>query len=107
MYIEEQIKALSEEVEQLKEKVSMYEARSSERFVTAEELAEIMQCAPNTIYVKIRSGEIYASRKTGGPRIPMSQFYKTDPIELTNRKPEKLRKVSGGESMKELVFGKG
>lgn len=107
MYIEEQIKVLSEEVEQLKEKVSMYEARGSERFVTPKELAEMMNCSANTIYVKIRSGEIHATRRAGDPRIPMSQFYKTDPIDLISRKPKKLQKVSGGETMKELVFGKG
>ena len=107
MYIEQKIEALEKIVKELQEKVSIYEAKGEERFVTPTELAEMMNCAPNTVYTKIRSGEIYATRKAGDPRIPMSQFYNSDPIDLIKHKPEKLRKVSGGESMKELIFGKG
>ncbi|HBC98709.1 MAG TPA: hypothetical protein DC053_03905 [Lachnoclostridium sp.] len=103
----EELQELHKEIEAIKDELAQMKARTQDRFVTPMELAEIMQCTPNTVYVKIRKGEIYASRGTGDPRIPMSQFYKSDPIDLIKRKPEKLRKVSGGESMKELVFGKG
>jgi len=103
----EELQALHKEIAAINDELAQMQARNQERFVSAGELAEIMQCTPNTIYVKMRSGDIYASRKTGRPRIPMSQFYKSDPIDLVKRKPEKLRKVSGGETMKDLVFGKG
>lgn len=102
----EELQALHKEMEAIKNEMAQMKAINQERFVTPAELAEIMQCAPNTVYVKIRSGEIYATRRAGDPRIPMSQFYKSDPTELIKHKSEKLRKVSGGESMKELVFGK-
>lgn len=103
----EELQALQKEIAAIKDEMAQMKAIHQDRFVTPAELAEIMQCAPNTVYVKIRSGEIYATRKAGDPRIPMSQFYKSDPVDLIRHKSEKLRKVSGGESMRELVFGKG
>lgn len=106
MYIEQQMEALTKEMQAMKDELAQMKARSQEQFVTPAELAEIMQCTPTTVYTKIRSGDIYATRKTGDPKIPMSQFYKSDPIDLLKRKPEKLRKASGGESMEQLIFGK-
>jgi hypothetical protein len=103
----EELQALHKEIAAIKDELVQLEARSQERFVSSAELAEIMGCSRKTVCLKIQSGEIYVTRKLGDPRIPMSQFYKSDPIDLLKRKPEKLRKVSGGESMKELVFGKG
>lgn len=103
----EELMALQKEIEAIKDELAYMQAKSQERFVSSTELAEIMGCSRKTVCLKIQSGDIYATRQLGDPRIPMSQFYKTDPIELLKRKPEKLRKVSGGESMKELVFGKG
>lgn len=107
MYLEERIGRLEEENAELKEKVALMEARGTERFVTPKQLAEMMQCAPNTIYVRIRNGEIYASRKTGAPRIPLSQFYNPEseqaPLDIS-----KVRKQKRGHdpTMEELVFGK-
>jgi len=99
MYIEQRLEELEKEIKELKERVSI-----SEKFVTPMELAEIMGCSRNTISNKINSGDIYATRKTGDPRIPMSQFYKSDPVNLLKRKPERLRKAAGAETMKSLVF---
>lgn len=103
MYIEQRLEELEREVRELREKVSTSE--QTEKFVSPMELAEIMGCSRNTISNKINSGDIYATRKTGDPRIPMSQFYKSDPVNLLKRKPERLRKAAGAESMKSLVFG--
>ncbi|HCD43829.1 MAG TPA: hypothetical protein DEQ64_08870 [Lachnoclostridium sp.] len=103
----EELQVLHKEIAAIKDELVQLEARSQERFVSSAELAEIMGCSRKTVCLKIQSGEIYVTRKLGDPRIPMSQFYKSDPIDLIKRKPEKLRKVSGGESIKELVFGKG
>lgn len=105
--LSEELQALHKEIATIKDELAQIQARSQEHFVSSTELAEIMGCTRKTICLKIQSGEIYATRKLGDPRIPMSQFYKSDPIDLIKRKPEKLRKVSGGGSMKELVFGKG
>lgn len=103
----EELQALHKEIAVIKDELARMRAIDHDRFVTPAELAEIMHCTLNTVYVKIRSGEIYATRRAGDPRIPMSQFYKNEPIDLIKHKPEKLRNVSGGESMKELIFGKG
>ena len=100
------VQEIFKRVESLNDEILKIQAREQERFVTSAELADIMQCSKKTIHNKLKSGEIYATRKLGDPRIPMSQFYKSDPIDLLKRKPEKLRKVSGGESMERLVFGK-
>jgi len=101
------IQEIFKRVESLNDEILKIQARERERFVTSAELAEIMGCTRKTICLKIQSGEIYATRKLGDPRIPMSQFYKTDPVDLIKRKPKELRKVSGGESMEQLIFGKG
>lgn len=101
------IQEIFKRVESLNDEILKIQAREQERFVTSEELAEIMQCTKQTVHNKLKSGDIYATRKLGDPRIPMSQFYKTDPVDLIKRKPKELRKVSGGESMEQLIFGKG
>lgn len=106
MHIEQQIAALVKEVENLNDEISKIKARDQESFVTLDKLAEIMQCSTQTVRNKIKSGDIYATRKLGDPKIPMSQFYKSDPVDIIKRKPAKMRKVSGGESMEQLVFGK-
>lgn len=101
------IQEIFKRLESLNNEILQIQARNQERFVTSTELAEIMGCSKKTVCIKIKSGEIYATRSLGDPRIPMSQFYKTEPVDLLKRKPEKLRKVSGGESMERLIFGKG
>lgn len=95
---------LQKEIENIKDELAQMRAREQDQFVTSTKLAEIMGCTRKTICLKIQSGEIYATRKLGDPRIPMSQFYKSDPVDLLKRKPERLRKAAGAESMKSLVF---
>jgi len=90
--IEDQIKELTQQVADLTEKVALLE--HEEKWLSVKELAELMKVAPNTIYVKIRSGEIYASKKLGSPRIPISQFYKTeieDAPEIHNNELKSIR----------------
>ena len=105
MYLEERVGLMEKEVEGLKEKILSQTAKSDDRFVSPMELAEIMGCSRTTISNKIKSGEIYATRKLGDPRIPMSQFYKSEPIDLLKRRPGNLKRASGTESLKDLVFG--
>lgn len=99
-----ELQDLQKEVENIKEELEKLQARAQDRFVTSAELAEIMGCTRKTVCLKIQSGEIYATRILGVPRIPMSQFYKSDPVDLLKRKPERLRKAAGTETMKSLVF---
>lgn len=93
MTIEDQIKELAGKVEELTDKVARLERE--EKWVSVKELAEIMGCSANNIYIRIRSGEIYASRKLGSPRIPLSQFY-----ENTKSAPEDPKQ----KSLKERIF---
>lgn len=105
MGIEERIEYLEIQNEELRSKVEYLENRNEERFVTAKELAAIMNCSVNNIYIKIRSGEIFATDKLGSiQRIPMSQFYQNNPKEKKVRKNVQA-KDEKSKSMKELVFG--
>lgn len=94
MHIEERLDELEKQVKNLTDKVAHLE--HEEKWVSAKELSEIMGCSVNNIYIRIRSGEIYASRKLGSPRIPLSQFYKTE-------EPVKLES-SITKSLKERIF---
>ena len=105
MYIEERLELLELQNKELREKLEDLMSKQKERFVTAKELSEIMNCSVNNIYVKIRSGEIFATDKLGSiPRIPMSQFYENNPKEK-NEKKKVQEKKEEQKSMKELVFG--
>lgn len=95
-----------EEIGKILKKIEYIESGKSERFVTIKELAKIMKCSEVTVKRKIACQDIYATRKLGDPKIPMNQFYEKEPIEFLKRKPNGLRKASGGESMEELIFGK-
>lgn len=96
--IEERIERLEKHCENL---LKQAEDTKEERWVTPSELAEIMNCSTNNIYIKIRKGEIYATDKLGSiKRIPMSQFYQN------GKKPIKKESNPNKElSIKELVFG--
>lgn len=105
MFIEERLNLLETQNEELRKKIYELENKQSERFVTAKELSEIMQCSINNVYVKIRSGEIFATDKLGSiPRIPMSQFYENNPKEKNEKKKVQVND-NQKKSMKALVFG--
>lgn len=103
LYLEERVEQLERENQELKQRLDRMERRGADRFVTAGELAEMFGCSKNTIYVKVRSGEIYATRRAGDVRIPMSQFYEEEKKVVRLPPPEK--KARGGLSLKEKVFG--
>lgn len=105
MFLEQQVEALIQESEQLKARLDLIERRGAEEFVTPKVLAEKMGCAENTIRVKIRSGEIYATKKVGGYKIPMSQFYEKEiEGEKVMRMPHKNKKPKEQMTLKEKVF---
>ena len=94
MSIEERIERLEMAIATLTEQIN---ATQKEQWVTPQELAKIMNCSVNNIYLKIRSGEIYATGKLGAiKRIPMSQFYK-------NETKEELKPRE--KTMREKIFG--
>lgn len=112
MLLEERMEALEIENQKLREEVDQIKRVGADRFVTVKELAEIMKCSRPTVYRMIKDGKIYASRKTGDPRIPMSQFYGDAPDELLQRhhdyisQPSKIRAGSKQKlTIKEQIFG--
>lgn len=96
MYIEEMIKDLYEKVAEIDQR--MDSLQREEKWVSVKELAKIMGISPNTIYIKVRSGEIYASKKFGAPRIPLSQFYQDKSV------GEKIKKMEAPSSLKDRIF---
>lgn len=96
MYIEEMITDLYEKVRELDQKVE--NVKKKEKWVSVKELAQIMDVSPNTVYIKIRSGDIYASKKFGVPRIPLSQFYQNKAVE------DKVARLNAPSSLKERIF---
>ncbi len=96
MHIEDQLEELQKTVDQLTEKVAHLEQVANDKWLSVKELAEVMGVSTNTIYIKIRSGEIYASRKLGSPKIPISQFYET-------KEPEKKKKAPV-KSLQDRIF---
>lgn len=112
MFWEERIEALEAENQKLREEVEQIKRVGVDRFVTVKELADIMQCSRPTVYRMIKDGKIYASRKTGDPRIPMSQFYGDDP-KLIQRRHDYLSHSGKARAqpkqeltLKEQIFGK-
>lgn len=107
MYLEERLEALEHENQQLKDDVEQLKRLRNDQFVTVAELAEIMKCSRPTVHRMIKEGKIFASRKTGDPRIPLSQFYGEEPEKLVERKYVTERKGPKRElSMQEQIFGR-
>lgn len=103
MFLEERLERLEKENIELKQRLAALEGKGGDVFVTAEELAKNFKCSTNTIYVKIREGEIAATRKAGGVRIPMSQFYQSCQLPNVVHIPKKRKKEP--QTLKERVFG--
>lgn len=96
MYLEEKVEDLYAKIEEVSQR--MDSLQREEKWVSVKELAKIMGISPNTIYVKVRSGEIYASKKFGAPRIPLSQFYQDKSV------GEKIKKMEAPPSLKDRIF---
>ena len=96
MYLEEKVNDLYEKLSELSRKLES--VQKEEKWVSVKELAKIMNVSPNTIYIKVRNGDIYASRKFGAPRIPLSQFYQDKSVD------EKVKRLDESSSLKERIF---
>lgn len=104
MYVEEKIADMEEQIKYLTEKVIQLEMHGANDFVTAEELAKIMKCTKNTIYLKVRGGEIDAVRIGNRVKIPLSQFYDKCKKSKIESKPKRNCKIKE-KSVKDIVFG--
>lgn len=110
MAIEEQIKMLEEQNRILREDMDMVKAKCGDRFVSVKELSRIMNCGVSTIHRRIADGRIYATKKVGDVRIPLSQFYpeEEEPGERSEPKSRYIQKPvekNQEKSIKEMVFG--
>ena len=95
MSLEERFEQLEKENTELRSRVETLERKGGDIFVTVKDLAEIMKCPANTIYKKIRSGEIFATRKTGGIKIPLSQFHEPQKVVYLPREKKKKEQNRG------------
>lgn len=96
MYLEEKVNELYEKIDELNRRVESLQ--KEEKWVSVKELARIMGVSVNTIYVKVRSGDIYASKKFGTPRIPLSQFYQDKEVR------ENSARMVTPSTLKERIF---
>jgi excisionase family DNA binding protein len=70
-----------DKIRELEERIERLEAKSEEnsskyeKYVTPKQLAKLMQCSTNHIYLQIRAGHIKVINQLGTSyRIPLSQF---------------------------------
>lgn len=104
MGIEERISELEIRNNELQSRVNYLESRGNDRFVSAKELAAMMGCSRNNVYLKIRNGNIFATKKLGDiPRIPLSQFYEED-MESKPKRRKVIKKEKKEKSLKDIVF---
>lgn len=72
MYLEERMDELEAKVDHLIE--LMEKQQKYEEWATPEQAAGTLKVSTDTIYRKIKIGQIIADRSTGRLRVPMSQF---------------------------------
>lgn len=84
MDIDERITKLEQENIELKARIDMLSRM--EHYVTPAELAKILHCSKNHIYIQIRSGAMQAITVGAAIRIPMSQF---ETSHIQNKKPNR------------------
>lgn len=97
MFLEERVEQLEKQVEFLTKLLqSNRNSEKPEEYVTPKQLAKKLNRSTNTIYIRIRTGEIQSIKKAGGILIPMSQFNTSE--EAMKQKPKKEL------GMKEKIF---
>lgn len=72
MYLEERMDELEAKVDHLIELLE--KQQKYEEWATPEQAAGTLKVSTDTIYRKIKIGQIIADRSTGRIRVPMSQF---------------------------------
>lgn len=102
MSIEERIKALEILNEELKLQMEQVKENYKDHFVSSQELAEIMGCSVNNVYIKVREGKILSTKRMGKARIPMSQFYDFDVKEEKSKKSKKKEKTISKTSYNDM-----
>lgn len=99
--INERVSQLEQGYSELKESVNML--TRMEHYVTPLELAKILHCSKNHIYIQIRSGAIQAVTIGAAIRIPMSQFDINQALDKnTNRKKSQNEEHTKKLSIQEI-----
>lgn len=70
-----EFKSLEQKYTQLETRITALEATIPQEYVTPKELADILNCSLNNIYIKIRQEKIKAIPLGRSYRIPMNQFH--------------------------------
>lgn len=106
MYIEEMIKELQARVEALENAT-----KPQEEWLTIMEAASRLKVGQSTIRKKIADGEIFATKKAGSYRVPISQFYDQETRDVIYELP-KVKETTGQVEpqwiidLRKEVFGK-
>lgn len=98
MNIEERITKLEQDNIELKARIDMLSRM--EHYVTPTELAKILHCSKNHIYIQIRSGTIQAVTVGAAIRIPLSQF---ETSKIFNKKPNRKKHQIESQSEKRSI----
>lgn len=72
MYLEERMDELEAKVDHLIELLE--KQQKYEEWATPEQAARTLKVSTDTVYRKIKTGQIIADQSTGRLRVPMSQF---------------------------------
>ena len=72
MYLEERVSQLENQVALLME--ALEKQRKVEDWATPDQVARTLKVSTDTVYRKIKTGQIIADQSTGRLRVPMSQF---------------------------------
>ena len=93
MYLEERMDELEKQVAFLAE--ALEKQRKVEEWATPGQAAGTLKVSTDTIYRKIKIGQIIADRSTGRLRVPMSQFSAAPELEKREHKTK----------LQQLIFG--
>ena len=106
MYIEERVETMEAQIRKLQEQLEELQG-IGEQFLTPKEVAQLMRCSVQTIYLKVQSGDIQADMSTGRARIPKSQFYKKKPVQARElpKRVKPVQEISGIGDIRKQLFG--
>ena len=93
MYLEERMDELEKQVAFLAE--ALEKQRKVEEWATPGQVARTLKVSTDTVYRKIKTGQIIADQSTGRLRVPMSQFSAAP-------EPEKRERNT---KLQQLIFG--
>lgn len=93
MYLEERMDELEKQVAFLAE--ALEKQRKVEEWATPGQVARTLKVSTDTVYRKIKTGQIIADQSTGRLRVPMSQFSAAPELEKREHKTK----------LQQLIFG--